>query len=156
MARHYPEIEALNQLWVKHRVMIKITREDHLAGWVDRGCCSPAHGGSADLGKWCAAPGKLYKLFIDDEYDDLRYNYPLLNFCLVLRELEGFDLARDPRIWAQERGLDPEHEQVRDYHKYLSIIYPEIEKILVNIHPQVSDWDFEMNAGAAQQLRRSN
>ncbi len=143
MARHYPEIEALNQLWVKHRVMIKITREDHLAE-------KPYY----PLVEFQIS-GKLYKLFIDDEYDDLRYNYPLLNFCLVLRELEGFDLARDPRIWAQERGLDPEHEQVRDYHKYLSIIYQEIEKILIKIHPQVSDWDFEMNAGAAQQLRRS-
>ena len=143
MKDSYPEIVALNELWVKHKVMIKITRARCLA--------EKAYYPEVDF----QIEGKAYKLFIDDEYDDLRYNYPLLNFCLVLRELEGFDLARDPRIWAQERGLDPDHEQVNDYHKYLSIIYPEIEKIMGHIHPQVSDWDFEMNSGAAQKLRRS-
>ena len=44
--------------------------------------------------------------------------------------------------------------QVIQFHKYLAEIYPEIETVLGKIDPEVSDWDFEMNAGAAQELRK--
>jgi len=124
--------------------MIKITREDHLAG--------EKNFPMVDF----QLAGKTYKLFIDDEYEDLRYNYPLLNFCLVLRELDGYDAARELEVWAQERYLDAKDSQVIKFHQYLAKIYPEIAQILGKIHPHISDWDFEMNAGAAQQLRKSD
>lgn len=144
MNTEYPEIKALNDIYVKHKVMIKITREQILDNDKDYP--------SVDF----QLAGKTFKIFVDDEYQDLRYNYPLLNLCLVLRELESFDDSRDYEIWCQERYKDAQNEQVKANHQHLGEIYEEIKQILGNIDSQVSDFDFEMNARAAQRLRKSD
>ena len=144
MSFDYPEIERLNELWVKYKVSTKTDRNAVLGG--DKFYPKV----NFSLG------GESFYLYVDDEYDDLRSNYPLLNFCLVLRELEGFAFSPEYKVWCQERFFDPENEQVYAAFNHLENVYKEVKTLMGEINSQVTDFDFEMNAGAAQALRRSN
>ena len=141
---HYPEIDKLNQIYVDHQVVIIADHTRLLGG--------KKYYPMVEF----QLAGKQFEIFIDDEFDDLRKNYPLLNLCLVLRELEGYAWADDLLIWCQERFLDPADPQVLDAYRELGKTYQAIESIIGTIDPFVTDWDFEMNAGAAQALRRSD
>lgn len=143
MTFDYPEIEQLNKIYVEHKFTSSIDRSQLLAGQKYYPLVHFTLGGEA------------FSVFVDDEYDDLRNNYPLLNLCLILRELEGYDFSREYEVWCQERGLDPEIDRVKDNFKHLGEVYRAIEKILGEVDSKVSDFDFEMNARAAQKLRRS-
>ena len=138
----YPEINRLNDIYVQHKVVTKTDRSQLLAGKE-----------YYPLVRF-ELSGQKFELFVDDEYDDLRKNYPLLNLCLVLRELEGYDYARDYEIWCQERFLDPKNAQVKANYTHLAKVYASVKRILGKVDGQVSDYDFELNAGAAQKLRR--
>ncbi len=143
MDSSYPEIVALNDIYITHKVYIKINRSQVLG--------DQQYYPRVDF----KFGGKEFHLFVDDEYDDFRNNYPLLNLCLVLRELEGYDYADDYLVWCQERGLNEGNPQVQSNYKHLGDVYADITSIMGKIDSQVSDFDFEMNARAAQALRRS-
>ena len=143
MNSEYPEIVELNKLWVEHKVIVKVDRSDDLSG---KGYYPLTH---FNLGN------ERFSIYVDDEFNDFRYNYPLLNFCLVLRELDGYKFTSDFEVWCQERFLDPKDEKVKEGFENLKDVTERVEEILGNIDSIISDWDFEMNAGAAQALRRS-
>ncbi|MCT4623373.1 MAG: hypothetical protein N4A46_07090 [Schleiferiaceae bacterium] len=138
----YPEIEKLNEVFIKHKAFTKIDRRFTLAG--DE-YYPKVH---------FELSGTHFEIYVDDEYDDLRKNYPLLNLCLVLRELEGFDYSRNYEVWCQERYKEIKNPQVKANFDHLEEVYNSVEKILGKIDSFVTDFDFEMNAGAAQALRR--
>ena len=139
----YPEINKLNEIYVKHKFTSKIDRSVLL-------------GGKSYYPKInFSFSGQHFYLFIDDEYEDLRNNYPLLNLCLILRELEGYEFTPEYEVWCQERYLEPNDSQVKNNFEHLKSTYLQVEKILGKIESFVSDFDFEMNARAAQKLRRS-
>lgn len=143
MDSSYPEIAALNDIYIAHQVYIKINRSQVLD--------DQQYYPRVDF----KVGGKEFHLFVDDEYDDFRNNYPLLNLCLILRELEGFEYADDYKVWCQERGLDDNNPQVESNYRHLGEVYSSITAIIGKIDSKVSDFDFEMNARAAQALRRS-
>lgn len=138
----YPEIDALNNIYVKHNVEIRFSTTDFLV---------ESKGYRAVTFK---LGGKVFNFYVEDELDDIRYNYPLLNLCLVLRELEGYAYAEDYLIWCQERYLDPKNEAVLANYRNLATVYRDVEEIMGEINSQVSDWDFEMGSGASWKLRK--
>ena len=138
----YPEIDALNNIYVTHKVEIRFSTTDFLAGSKEYRAVAFKLG------------GKTFNFYVEDELDDLRYNYPLLNLCLVLRELEGYAYAQDYLIWCQERYLDPKNERILANYRNLATIYREVEGIMGKIDSQISDWDFEMGSGASWELRK--
>ncbi len=142
MDSDYTEILQLNELWVKHKVMTKTDRTQFLGGLSYYPLVN------------FELSGQKFALFVDDEYEDLRYNYPLLNFCLVLRELEGYAYTSDYPVWCQERFLDVSDESIKLAFDNLAEVFQGVEKVLGKIDSFVSDYDFELNAGAAQRLRR--
>lgn len=140
----YPEIEALNNIYVKHKVEIRFSTTDFLAG--DKTYRAVTF----------KLDGQVFNFYVEDELDDIRYNYPLLNLCLVLRELEGYEYTQDYLAWCQERYLDPKNEAILANFRNLATIYRDVEKIIGEINSQVSDWDFEMDSGASWELRKKS
>lgn len=138
----YPEIDALNNMYVKHKVEIRFSTTDFLVESKEYRAVTFKLG------------GKVFNFYVEDELDDIRYNYPLLNLCLVLRELEGYAYAEDYLIWCQERYLDPKNEAVLANYRNLATVYRDVEEIMGKINSQVSDWDFEMGSGASWKLRK--
>lgn len=96
----------------------------------------------------------LYELFVADEYNDLDESNQLLSFCLVLRELEQYQEAGDYLAWCRYNSLDPSDEQVRAYHMNLRFLWRNIESLLGGVDSCIRNMDFELNAGAAQWLRK--
>ena len=139
----YPEIEQLNDVFVQYKFSWKTDRSNLLGG--------KSYYPKIDF----SFRGKQFSLFIDDEYDDLKKNYPLLVLCLVLRELEGYEFTSEYETWCRERFLDAKDKTIESSFENLKYTYREVEKILGKIDSFVSDFDFEMNARAAQSLRRS-
>jgi hypothetical protein len=137
----YPEVQALKEIYQKHEVKIKISDDDFLAGNKDY----PAV--VVNFGK------TPFDLYADDEYSDFNLNNPLLNLCVILRELDYYADSIDYLLWCKELNFEPNNIQVLNYYRSLGGIYREIEKILGKIDPQITDWDFEMNAGPAFELR---
>ncbi len=93
-------------------------------------------------------------LIVDDEFKDFSAKSPILNFCLVLRELETYREEEDILRWTVFKNLSPSNPEVLNYYKDLGTHYKEIRDILGKIDSQISYFDFELNAGAAQELRR--
>jgi len=92
---------------------------------------------------------------VDDEYKDFALNKSAMNLCLFLRELEDYQEEEDILKWCNLKGLNPGDAGILDYYKGLASIYADAKNILGTIDPQISDYDFELNAGAAQFLRRT-
>lgn len=137
----FPEIQALKAIYTKHQVSIKVADDDFLAGHQDH----PAVDVSLE--------GQSFRLFVDDEYQDVQINNPILTFCLILRELEHYQEEEDYLKWCTTQFLEPANQQVRAYYMQLGKVYHAVEKIIGEIDSQISNYDFGLNAGAAQALR---
>ena len=138
----YPEIEALNNIFIKHKVEIRFSTTEFLAGNKDYRAVA------------LKLEDSTFNFYVDDEYDDVRYNYPLLNLCLVLRELEYYADSDDYLLWCKEHLLSPKNNDVLAHFKNLATIYTGVEKIIGKINSHISDWDFEMGSGASWELRK--
>ena len=99
---------------------------------------------------------KSFPIYIQDEYDDLTLNNPLLNLCLVLREFEIYHESSDYLNWCNTQGVNTSNETLRQYYMNLGNTYTAIEKLIGKIDSQISDLDFQLNAGAAWELRNIN
>lgn len=98
--------------------------------------------------------GSSFSLYVDDEFSDLKKNNSLLSLCLVLRELEGFEDAKDYQIWCRERFFNESDPKIEESYEHLKNVYSQVLDIIGSIDSFISDFDFGLNAGAAQELRR--
>lgn len=138
----YPEINALRALYQKHHIEVSFSDTDFLAG-------------SKDYRRTkFVLDGKTFSFYVEDERDDAAFNNPLLNLCLVLRELEGYEDATDYLVWCKERYIDPKEENALANYRDLADIYRDVEKILGEVNSQVSNWDFEMRSGSMWKLNQ--
>lgn len=138
----YPEVEALNRIYIDYKVEIHFSTANILDGKEDYREVT------------LTLASKTFNLFVEDEMDDARLNYPLLNLCLVLRELEHYKESSDFLEWTKDHYLDPKSPEVISHFKNLEAVYTEVEKIIGKIDSQISNWDFEMGSGAAWELRK--
>ena len=97
---------------------------------------------------------QVFKLFINDEFNDIQYNNKLLLFCLILRELEDYHESDDYLTWCNERYIDSSIPAAREYYMSLRMTYNTIQRIIGTIDSQINNYDFELNAGAVQKLRK--
>ena len=95
-----------------------------------------------------------FSILIQDEYNDLKINNPLLNLCLVLRELEVYKESRDYLDWCNIQNVEANSEELRQYYMRLCKTCQSIEEVIGKIDSQISDLDFQLNSGAAKELRK--
>ena len=142
--KSFSEIHALENIYNDHKVKIRVSESDFSFTALEHIWVS------------FTLKNRSFVLLVDDEYKDLQINNPILHLCLVLRELEAYREEEDLLAWSKHKYIDPGDSNILDYYRGLSNIYTQIEQILGNIDSHVSYFDFEMNAGAAQELRRKN
>jgi len=143
MPQEYPEIHALEDMLKKHSFSIEFLKDDFPF-------CALCH-------QWVRfrLNDNIFILMIDDEYKDFELNIPTMNLCLVLRELEDYQEEEDILKWCNLKGLKVSDVGVLEYYKGLDAVYKEVKKTLGTIDSHISNYDFEMSAGAAQALRRN-
>lgn len=139
----YQEIQKLQKLVEDYNINIQVLDKNAFSGALDH--------------VWVefTINKESFILFIDDECNDFGAQNPLLDLCLVLRELETYHEGEDILEWTKHKYLEAGNSKVLEYYKSLSKTYTEIEGILGKIDSHISSFDFEFNAGAAQELRRN-
>ena len=139
--KKYPEIAALQNLVKKHQFALSVLKEDVLAK------------NEAFPRVKFRLSGKIFSIYIDDEYDDLKSRNITLSLCLILRSLESYTEAENYSVWARQHQFDAANTHVRHHYLNLGKHYKVIEQIIGPINSHISDLDFELNAGSAQILR---
>ena len=94
-------------------------------------------------------------IHIQDEYNDLDCKNPLLDIVLCLRELELISDSNNFENWCQQQGLKG-NKEVEDYFNHIVKKLPIVKDYFLNgtLNSFISDMDFQLNSGAAQELRR--
>lgn len=95
-------------------------------------------------------------ILTDDEYGDLKIANPLLHLELALRELNILKEEPDFLAWSNTYGLPAGNSALLAYYK--DMVNTQIPKLEAELGPIqldhfISDFDFTLNAGAAQALR---
>ncbi len=98
--------------------------------------------------------GRVFSFYADDEYNDLTIPNPALSVCVALRSLEDYKHAEDYLVWCTQHNFDTASTAVRNHFQHLGEVYSQVHKILGEVDSKISDYDFELNTGAAQQLRK--
>lgn len=98
--------------------------------------------------------GETFELFVSDEYRDLDRNVPALSLEVVKRACEEFLDHTNSQEWARAAGVPSRcHLMLRlrweaDRHTAAQVL-----KRFAPIVDQISDLDWQLNAGRAQVLR---
>ena len=91
-----------------------------------------------------------------DEYDDLNYHNPVLNFIIVFRTITIIDESEDFLVWCRQEDLNPNNHKLLNYYKTFCSSIDNINSYFPDnkIDYFVSDLDFQLNAGVIRFLRR--
>ncbi len=98
----------------------------------------------------------IYTIHVSDEYEDLSYYNPILNFIIVFRALVAINESKDFLVWCKQEGLNPDNLKLLNYYKDICHTISNINSCFPNneIDYFISDLDFQLNAGVMQFLRR--
>ncbi|NQY04827.1 MAG: hypothetical protein HRT68_01160 [Flavobacteriaceae bacterium] len=141
-AENYPEIQVLKDLKEQFDIHIELIKDRFLSSE------------TSYKGVRVKIKNKNFDLYVYDEYDDLKVDNQLLCLSLVLLELEVYDEEEDFLNWCFALGVSFKDEKIRAYHMDLRTIYADIQNLIGTIENPISDYDFQMNAGVAQYLRK--
>lgn len=97
-----------------------------------------------------------FKIPVDDELQDTDLGNPALILQLVIYAIEEYEDCDDFLVWSTAYSLDPENPIYLDWHKQLGEVTPKIRKMIGPDITGISDFDWQLNAGAAQALRELN
>lgn len=98
--------------------------------------------------------GKSYRMFVDDEYDDLIPENQPLCWCVVLRNLEIYQDGEDFLQWCRFTGLEVASSAALMYYRDLDEIYTKVWGTVGEIDSQIQPLEFELNSNAAYYLRQ--
>lgn len=90
---------------------------------------------------------------VDDEYEDTDLNNPALLLQLVIYALEEYEDCEDFLVWSTAYGLSASNPVHLDWYRQLGEVVPKIREIIGFDISGISDFDWQLNAGAAQALR---
>ncbi len=138
---NYNEIQQLNIFSTKYQIIIKPIVGSYLVG----NTSFP----EVDV----TISDHRFAVYVDDEYDDLKINSKLLAVCILMRTLESYDYADDYLVWCTQHGFNAANSLVKDHFQNLGDIVGWFRSNDILINSFISDYDFELNAGAAQSLR---
>jgi len=95
-------------------------------------------------------------VLVEDEYNDLKTPNTLLHLELVLRELATLQEETDFLAWCKALGINASNNSLLTYYKDMVNTQLSLLQKAANPMPLrgfVTDYDFQLNAGAAQALR---
>lgn len=90
---------------------------------------------------------------VDDEYDDARNPNPVILLQLILHSCYEYEDHDDITTWSTAYGLDISIPLTLSIYKTLGEVVPKIRRIVGNDIEEISDYDWQLDAGAARALR---
>ena len=135
----YPALAVLDGLLQSHAVRLEP---------------SPAYLGSPSFrAVQVHANAVVETIYVDNEYGDLDAPTQAMCLCLVLQAIDAYREAPDYLVWCRELELDPANERLRTYYLGLRTGAIPLADRLAWPRCPISDYDWSLNAGAAQALR---
>ena len=104
--------------------------------------------------RFAAGDGRVAVIPVDDEYGDAASDNPELLLHLVMAACEVYEEADDVAGWAREVGIDADAPPADGLYRESGEACRVIRAIVGDDLRPISSWDFTLNAGAAQVLRR--
>ena len=89
-----------------------------------------------------------------DEYEDAKKDVPALLLQLVLMECEEYEDAEDYLAWEKRGFFDQAESGALKLYKELGEVVPKFREVVGPDVKPINGYDFEVNASAAQALRR--
>ena len=141
MKLNYPEIKELKDFFKGHAINIKLLDEKPIGSHL-----TPVQ---------FSIDGLVNTIHVIDEYNDLARKNKYLDLVVVLRELEMIEDSTDYLDWCKQQGLEVNNNLLMSYYQDMVKNIVDIRAYFPSgeINSFISDWAFEMNAGAAQYLR---
>ena len=132
-----PEIAKLQSLFAENDIVIKVL------GKADK-----------DYSFWVELKvnGHLWKLYVDDEFGDLSNAKPVMGLFLILSTLLEYSDAEDYLEWCKVSNIES-NDAWLDYYRSLAQTTRELEQQLGSLDPIISQYDYTMNTGVAEELR---
>ena len=95
-----------------------------------------------------------YTFYVDDEFNEAEKALPSLLLNMILMECTWFEEEADYLTWCGSKGLNAGDETVRRYYMELG---HKINSLKTRLGPlnHTSFYDWQLNAGEAQELRNS-
>lgn len=90
---------------------------------------------------------------VDDEYGDAEKGNQALMLQLIIYAIEEYEGCEDFLVWSIAFGLNSNNPFILDIYRDLGKIIPKIRDIIGTDVNDISDYHWELNAGAAQALR---
>ena len=92
-----------------------------------------------------------------DEYNDRMLPNRLLHVVLVLKELEIIEESTDYLDWCNQQGFSTNDEFLLPYYQKMVNELPKLSSYFPKgkVTSFISDWDIQLDAGAAQFLRNT-
>ncbi|MBN7816762.1 hypothetical protein [Algoriphagus pacificus] len=135
--REYPELEKLKAFQKAHDIKIQLLGERDELLLVN----FESNKGSCEL-------------YIQDEGEDYDESNQILCLYLVLKSLEDYKDETDFLAWSNFYGLDDFDVFWLDYYRSLDKRVYEIEFHFGKIDPFINSFDYELRAGAFQELTK--
>lgn len=101
-----------------------------------------------------AGDGRVVIIPVDDEYGDATDGNPELLLQLVLAACEVYEESDDALAWAQEAGIEPASPLAGALFRESGEAVLVVRAIVGDRLESISSWDFTLNTGAGQELRR--
>ena len=137
MSVDYPEIEKLKQYVKDNEILVEVLgeAEKHYTFWVE-----------LTINK------RSWKLYVDDEYNDLNAEKPVIALFLILSSLQEYQDSSDYLDWCRISELEPSDSWL-EYYRSLDEIVKQIESEIGIIDPLISQFDYSLNTGVIKALR---
>lgn len=90
---------------------------------------------------------------LDDEYEDVEKGNQALMLQLIIYAVEEYENCEDFLVWSTAFGLNSKDPFILDMYRGLGKTIPKIRDSIGTDINDISDYDWELNAGAAQALR---
>ncbi|AUC14037.1 hypothetical protein BTO06_02180 [Tenacibaculum sp. SZ-18] len=91
-----------------------------------------------------------WKILVEDEFNDFSSTNKLVNWFLILYNLEHYIKTNDILEWSKEITVAP--EDFLEYYRNLDTISKQIEHQIGTIDAQISSYDYTLRTGVYKEL----
>ncbi len=99
---------------------------------------------------------QTFTIPVDDEFKDADSGNQALLLQLIIYAVEEYEDCEDFLVWSTAYGLNASNPIHLDWYRQLGDVVPKIREIIGKKISGISDFDWQLNAGAAQALRELN
>lgn len=140
--KKYPEIDSLFSLLEEKKMILRVSQSSSDLKTV------------SFIEVELTTPQGALIISVDDEYKDSELENSALLLQLVIFMIEEYEDCEDFSVWSTTYGLNASNHIHLEWFKRLGEITPRIREIISTDFSGISDYDWQLNAGAAQALRK--